>query len=280
MTMRVMSWNLWWRFGAWEERRHAIIDTIRATNPDVLCLQEVWAETATGAGAGARIPGSSMATILADEFGFHAVSSTPIGRHDVGFTNAVLSRWPSSLIADEALPDANGSPGFRRVIAATVATPWGAWPIASTHLDHRFDASLTRQRQCRRLLELASTWRGDPATDLPVIIGADLNAVADTAEVRLLTGRDAGVPGIVFSDAWEQAGNGDGATWRRDNPHAADSAWPNRRIDYVLVSWPRPKPVGNPVSATLAGTAAVDVGATAVWPSDHAAVVVDITTPD
>ncbi len=270
MTLRVMTWNLWWRFGDWKQRRRAIVDTIRAVNPDVLCLQEVWAKSGE--------PG--MADILADEFGHHAVSSTPIGRQDVGFTNAVLSRWPSSLLHDEALPRADGSPGHRRIVAASVATPWGAWPIASTHLDHRFDDSAGRQAQCRRLLELAATWRGEPTSDLPVIVGADLNAVPDSNEVRMLTGREPGVSGIVFSDAWEQVGDGPGVTWRRENPNAADSAWPNRRIDYLLVSWPRPKPVGNPVAAHLAGGGPVDVDGESVWPSDHAAVVVDIATPD
>ena len=269
MTLRVMTWNLWWRFGDWEQRRHAIVETIRAADPDVLCLQEVWAHT----------DGAGMAAIVGDELGHHAVSSTPIGRSDVGFTNAVLSRWPSSLLHDEALPRADGSAGHRRIVAASVATPWGPWPIASTHLDHRFDDSAVRQVQCRRLLELASTWRGDPTTDLPVIVGADLNAVPDSAEVRTLTGREPGIGGIVFSDAWEQTGDGRGATWRRENPHTADSAWPNRRIDYVLVSWPRPKPVGNPVAAMLAATDPIDVDERPVWPSDHAAVVVDITTP-
>jgi endonuclease/exonuclease/phosphatase family metal-dependent hydrolase len=271
MTLRVMSWNLWWRFGDWELRQHAIVETIRAADPDVLCLQEVWAHTAGDAG---------LAAILADEFGYHAVGTTPIGRSDIGFTNAVLSRWPSDVLHEAALPRADGSPGHRRIVAATVATPWGSWPFASTHLDHRFDDSAGRQAQCRRLLELASTWRGEPTTDLPVIIGADLNAVADTAEVRMLTGREPGVDGIVFSDAWEQVGDGHGSTWRRENPNAADSAWPNRRIDYVLVSWPRPKPVGNPVAATLIGTEPIDIDGHQVWPSDHAGLVVDITTPD
>ncbi len=270
MALRVMTWNLWWRFGSWEARRHAIVDTIRAENPDVLCLQEVWAETAA----------AGMADILTDELGYHAASSTSIGRTDVGFTNAVMSRWPSSVLGDEALPRVDGSPGHRRILAAEVATPWGSWPIASTHLDHRFDDSGARQVQCRRVLELASGWRGDPTSDLPVIVGADLNAVPDSTEVRLLTGREAGPGGIVFSDSWEQVGDGPGTTWRRENPNAADSAWPNRRIDYVLVSWPRPKPVGNPITARVVGTGPVDVKGQAVWPSDHAAVVVDITTPE
>jgi endonuclease/exonuclease/phosphatase family metal-dependent hydrolase len=269
MTLRVMTWNLWWRFGDWERRQHAIVDTIRATAPDVLCLQEAWADT----------NGAGIARIIADDLGYHAVSSTPIGRSDVGFTNAVLARWPAHPLADDALPRADGAPGHRRVVAATVDTPWGNWPIASTHLDHRFDDSPARQRQCRRLLELASEWRGDPTVDLPVIIGADLNAVPDSAEVRMLTGREPGVDGIVLSDAWEQSGDGPGWTWTRDNPYSSDSAWPNRRIDYVLVSWPRPKPVGNPSSAELVGRAPIGTDGDEVWPSDHAGLVVDVTTP-
>jgi endonuclease/exonuclease/phosphatase family metal-dependent hydrolase len=270
MTLRVMTWNLWWRFGDWERRQQAIVDTIRAAAPDVLCLQEAWADTKA----------AGIARIIGDELGYHGVGSTPIGRSDVGFTNAVLSRWPAHPLADEPLPRADGAPGHRRVVAAAVESPWGLWPIASTHLDHRFDDSAARQRQCRRLLELASGWRGDPTVDLPVIVGADLNAVPDSAEVRTLTGRDPGVDGIVFSDAWEQVGSGPGWTWTRDNPYSSDSAWPNRRIDYVLVSWPRPKPVGNPIVAQLVGDAAVGVGVDTVWPSDHAGLVVDITTPE
>jgi endonuclease/exonuclease/phosphatase family metal-dependent hydrolase len=270
MTLRVLTWNLWWRFGDWELRQHAIVETIRSVDPDVLCLQEAWAET---------IDGDGIANFLRDELGYCVASSTPIGRSEIGFTNAVLSRWPNRLLHDGALPRADGSLGHRRVVAAAVATPWGEWPVASTHLDHRFDDSAARRMQVRHLTELAASWRGEPTTDLPVIIGADLNAVPDSSEVRSLTGREPGVDGIVWSDSWEQVGEGPGATWRRENPHAADSAWPNRRIDYVLVSWPRPKPVGNPVAAELVGMQPVDVDGTAVWASDHAGVVVDIATP-
>ncbi|HYN31687.1 MAG TPA: endonuclease/exonuclease/phosphatase family protein [Ilumatobacteraceae bacterium] len=263
-----MTWNLWWRFGPWEKRQRAIIDIIRSSGADVVCLQEVWVDA-----------GDDLAAIIAEELGYHSVRTAPIGRGVVGFANAVLSRWPLELIADEALPRCDGTPGHRRVVAATVESPWGRWPIASTHLDHRFDDSATRELQARRVLELAQAWRGDPTIDLPVVIGADLNAVADSDEVRLLTGRRDGIAGIVLSDAWEQVGDGPGFTWRRGNPHTADSAWPNRRLDYVLVSWPRPKPVGNPSAARLVGTAAVEVDGEPVWASDHAGVVVDLVTP-
>lgn len=274
VTLRVMTWNLWWRFGPWEQRQPAIIETIRAADPDVVCLQEVWVD---GDGDGGDV---DLATVIAAELGYHAALTDPIGGgHPVAFANAVLSRWPLRRVADEPLPRRDGEPGHRRVIAAVVDTPWGPWPVASTHLDYRFDDSRTRQHQARRLLELASDWRGDPDTDLPLVLGGDLNAVADSDEIRLLTGRSDGVAGIVMSDAWELCGEGDGATWQRDNPYVADSAWPDRRIDYVMVSWPRPNPVGNPIRAWRTGISPVDVDGEAVWASDHAAVVAELTTP-
>ncbi len=41
--MRIVSWNLWWRFGPWEQRREAIAATLAEVGPDVCGLQEVWA---------------------------------------------------------------------------------------------------------------------------------------------------------------------------------------------------------------------------------------------
>jgi hypothetical protein len=125
-------------------------------------------------------------------------------------------------------------------------------------------------------MELAKEWRGDSKVDLPLIVGADVNAVADTDEVRMATGRAAGVDGIIFSDVWEQVGEGPGATWLRENPYSPHSAWPNRRLDYLLVSWPRPKPVGNPTRAWLVGHG----GDADMWPSDHLGVVAEFVTPD
>ena len=263
--MRVMTWNLWWHFGEWRRRFPLVVDTVRAIDPDVVFVQEVWSNRAR-----------DDADRLAVELDLHVVRSAPFFHDDQAFGNAILSRWPLELVADERLPAADGNPSHRCVVAARVDTPWGAWPVASTHLDHRFDRSADRHAQVRRLMELALDWRGDPSTDLPVVAGADVNAVPDTDEVRMLTGRTAGVDGIVFSDVWEQVGDGPGHTWLRDCPYSADSAWPDRRLDQLLVSWPRPKPVGNPIRAWSVGRPTDDDG---LWPSDHLAVVADLTTP-
>lgn len=268
MTLRVATWNLWWRFGPFEQRQVAIVETLRSINADVLCLQEVWSTDT-----------DDQAQSLARALDMNVVRTAPVLFDGQAFGNAVLSRWPADLMADEALPRHDGAAGHRRVVAARVDTPWGPWTFVSTHLDHRFDASASRVLQTRRLLELAMTWRGDPERDPPTVMGGDLNAVPDSDEIRLLTGRGPGVPGIVMTDAWEVAGTGAGVTWGGGNPYVVDSAWPERRLDYLLVSWPRPKPVGNPARTWLAGTAPVDVDGDAVWPSDHAAVVADLITP-
>jgi hypothetical protein len=80
---------------------------------------------------------------------------------------------------------------------------------------------------------------------------------------------------LVFTDAWPVGGDGGpGLTWDRANEHLADATWPQRRLDYLFVSWPRPKPLGSVARCWLAGTEPVD----GVTPSDHYAVVADLRT--
>ncbi len=271
--VRVMTWNLWWRFGPWQQRLEAIVAVVAEEQPDLLLLQEVWAD-ADGSSAGH----------IAAALGHHcALSADPFeGRRGAaaGFHDAIVRRGPLLDVESHAMPGVDGAPGHRRALTAVVDAPHGRWPVLCTHLDHRFDESALREAQCRAVLELVAARRGDPERDPPMVVAGDFNAVPDSDEVRMLTGRRAApVPGLVLSDCWEHVGASDGATWRRDNPYQSATAWPDRRLDYVFVSWPRPKPVGNPVRAWLAGVSPVEVaGGEHVVPSDHAAVVVELVT--
>lgn len=276
-----MTWNLWWRFGPWEARAAAIEHVVRAEMPDVVLLQEVWS---TGSASMAHRVAERLGLPGGDADDRHVVlSGTAAGvgtdRAEPTLVNAIVSRWPLTAVSTHVLPRADGAPSHRRALVAVVAAPTGDWPVLCTHLDHRFDESAHRQAQCTEILRIVGSVRADPDTAPPMIIGGDFNAVPDSDEIRLLTGRRAGpVPGLVLSDCWEHVGAADGATWRSDNPYQRSTAWPDRRLDYVFVSWPRPKPLGNPVRAWLAGCDPVDVGHPdgPVVPSDHAAVVVDI----
>ena len=43
-SLRIMTWNVWWRYGPWRERFSAIQAMIEAADPDIVALQEVWGD--------------------------------------------------------------------------------------------------------------------------------------------------------------------------------------------------------------------------------------------
>lgn len=265
--LRVMTWNLWWRFGPWWQRQAAIEQTLLDVSADVVGIQEVWAER----------EGANQARILARRLGYHfAHPELRFGPDGVAFTNAILSRWPITSVDSARLPRADGTPSHRSVVAASIDSPFGPLLVASTHFDWQFDASADRVAQAAAVARFVDRLRPEPTVGFPAVLLGDLNALPWSDEVRSLTGATAPpVPGLVFTDAWDVAGGGQrGDTWCGSNPYLVDSTWPNRRIDYVLVSWPRPKPVGSVACVQLAGTR--PVGTT--MPSDHFAVVADLRT--
>jgi endonuclease/exonuclease/phosphatase family metal-dependent hydrolase len=265
-TWRVATWNLWWRFGPDPEARFTRIEaTLRDVHADVICLQEVY-----------RGPGESDADRLGTALGLHVLATTHHPNAERSLGNAILSRWPVSDQGEQPLPGAGGLTGERRALWAVLGAPFGPLPVISTHLAYRFDESALRQAQLRAVAAVAAGLRPEGSDAPPVLLAGDLNAVPDSDEIRLITGRSAPpVPGLVFNDCWPQVRDDPGHTWVRRNPHLVDSFWPERRLDYVMVSWPRPAPLGNPMDAFLIGDGPVDGG----WPSDHLGVAVDLHLP-
>ena len=259
--MRVATWNLWWRFGPWEERQSAIVRTISGFEADVVLCQEVFCDDEHG----------DQAELIGDQLGYEVAASRRGDGTRLPFGNAILSRLPILESTSIALENAAGSPGHRSAVAARVDGPLGPQWVVTTHLDWRYDGSVLRQRQLSAVVDWIVDLAGEASEEsLPVVFGGDFNAVPESDEIRRLTGL--GAPyrdGIVFADAWAAVGDGDGYTWTRENEHSRDAQWPRRRLDYVFVSWPRPKPTGNPLRARLEGIEA-PMG------SDHAAVVVDL----
>ena len=255
--LRVLTWNLWWRHGPWEERLPAIVAAIAELDPDVACLQEVWVDEATG---------ESPAAMIADRLGgFSVAASSRIAIDGVAFGNAVVSRWPISRSEVLDLPAPPTSEELRTCLRADVATPGGEVQVFTTHLNWRFDESHIRQDQVRAICGFVAA---SPDRTYPPVLCGDFNAVPDSDEVRMLTGRMA-VPAarLVFHDAWEVAGDpGDrGITWSNANPYACLDLEPDRRIDYVFVGWPKDGGRGHVASCEVVGRDEVD----GVVPSDH-----------
>ncbi len=260
--MRIVTWNLWWRFGPWEQRQDAIQAELVDIDADIVLLQEVFADE-----------DRDQAAELASVLGASVVRTVDGEGRPQRFGNAILSRWP--VAADEmvVLPGPDGGPSHRSALTAVIDTPNGHQPFTVTHLAWQYDASPLRLAQLETVVDLVDRHRSDDPEAPPAVLGGDFNAVPDSDEIRRLTGRSVPFrPGLVFTDCWEAVGDGPGHTWTRDNPHSAEALWPRRRLDYVFVAWPRPKPLANPVTARLAGVES-PVG---IVPSDHYAVVVEL----
>ena len=78
-----MTWNVWWRFGPWEQREPAILQAITDLDADVIALQEVWGDGTT-----------NFAEKIADHLGYQHVFASSMDMRGDKFGNALLSRWP------------------------------------------------------------------------------------------------------------------------------------------------------------------------------------------
>jgi endonuclease/exonuclease/phosphatase family metal-dependent hydrolase len=264
--MRIVSWNLWWRYGPWEKRREAIAATLAEISPDVCGLQEVW-----------QASGQNQAAELAARLGMHwcwaaASSSRDERGEELTVGNAILSRWPIASYAQAGLP-ADGLADERRVaLHARIDTPGGALPMFTTHLTYGPGRSRVRMAQARIVAQFVAEHAA--GSSYPPVVTGDLNAEPASDELRLLGGllTSPAVPDLVLIDAWRYAQPGDpGFTWDHRNGYQADSVIPDSRIDYILVGLPL-QGRGKVRSVRLAGTVPVD----GTWPSDHFAVVADL----
>lgn len=264
---RVLTWNLWWRFGDWRARHEAVVEVLARARPDVLCLQEVW----VGEGRG-------QVDLLAEALGMSGVTAPVpdarrwqrrLGDDRFGIANAVLSRWPITAHETLVLP---GGPGERTALHALVAAPGGPVPVFTTQLESAPAASAARCAQVAALVPFVARHSGHAH---PPVLTGDLNAEPDSDELRLLGGHRTApvVPGAVLVDAWRWADPRDpGWTWDARNPHVAATFEPSARIDYVLLGPPGVTGTGAVRRVALVG----DRPVRGVWPSDHAGVLAEL----
>lgn len=258
--LRVLTWNLWWRFGPWKKRFPAIEATVRGLAPDVCALQEVWGDH----------DGTSSASKLADALGYEHVYAHRLELDNAFFGNAILSRWPIVATEHWSLPSRPDAEEMRTLLFAEVEGPRGRFQVFCTHLNWRFDQSDVRQEQVRFICERIEEKR---PRDFPPILCGDMNAPPDSTEMWMLTGKTTlAVPKLVFHDAWEMAGDGPGHTWSNDNPYARLDLEVPRRIDYVYSGWPRAGGAGHCASVRVVGQEPVD----GVVPSDHYGVLAEL----
>jgi endonuclease/exonuclease/phosphatase family metal-dependent hydrolase len=265
--VRIVTWNLWGRYGPWAARLPVIVENLRAVDADILSLQEVWEDD-----------DRSQARELADALGCtEPVYAHNLERDGARSGNAVLSKWPIARHEVRVLPrrgdfEAVDEEGEERLcVFAEVEGPRGPIQVFNAHLSWSSDHSAIRVEQMKAIARFMTETRPRP---FPVVLCGDLNAEPWSDELRLVSGRTAPpVPRMVLRDAWEAAGNRDpGFTWSNANPFAAASLDLDRRLDHVLVGQPKLGGVGHVLEARIAGDRVVD----GMWGSDHLAVVAEL----
>jgi endonuclease/exonuclease/phosphatase family metal-dependent hydrolase len=263
-TMRIVTWNVWGRYGHWAQRQAGIEDALVAAAPDVVCLVESWSHR------DANQPG-----LVAERLGFqHTVFAGDRGEEDWTSGIGLVSRWPVTSHECRALPgdgESGAGSGAGAALFALLDGERGPVQLFVVMLDYPLDGSAVRQAQVR---QLAGFVQDRTRRRYPTVVCGDFNAGPDADELRMLTGRTVPVvPGLVFYDAWEVAGDGTpGHTWSNRNPLTAPAMYPDRRFDYVLSAWPRRGGAGHPVRCWRLGVLPADQPQL----SDHYAVVADL----
>ena len=250
--LRVLTWNVWWQYGPWQDRYHAIEMIIERVDADLVGLQEVWSKD-----------GKNLAGMLAERFGYQHVYRTLSVKDGVGFGNAILSRWPIERTEMRELPGVYERDEKRLVLAVETRGPRGHIQSFCTHLNYLIHDSDVRQRQVAAIAELVELM--GPRDYVPIVCG-DFNAVPTADEIRMLTGETTvPVAGRTFRDAWAEAGHGPGFTWDNNNPFAGRELEPSKRIDYLFAGYPKARGAGHIINCELVGNEPVD----GVWASDH-----------
>jgi endonuclease/exonuclease/phosphatase family metal-dependent hydrolase len=264
--VRIATWNLWGRYGPWEERLPAITETLRRVGADIVGLQEAWEDDHR-----------NQASELAEALGYaDPVYAANLERDGARSGNAVLSRWPIGRREVRRLPRegagvADDEGEERLAVLAEVEGPRGPIQVFCAHLSWRADHSGVRQEQVSAICAFVRESR--PRT-FPAVLLGDLNADPDSDEIRALTGQRAvPVPGVVFRDTWTGVGNSDrGVTWSNTNPFAAASLDVDRRLDHILVAAPKAGGCGQPLTTAIFGDEPIDD----MYGSDHFGVVTEL----
>jgi endonuclease/exonuclease/phosphatase family metal-dependent hydrolase len=251
--LRLLSWNLDHHPEAQLERTRFAADTIRALQPDVVCVQET---------TGERLE-------LLSEFTGLAVASRS-GRSEAVLSNHRVEQRFEIPFAPGARAGATGAvldTGCHRYAVVSAHLTWGS---GTEHL--RLEQAITLDDTVDRYASL-EPFR-DGGNGVIGVLAGDLNAEPGAASIRYLTGL--GVENgrsTTWTDAWVR-GSGDGVSSSASNPLAVRTARvvgldgegvvPERRIDYIMVRGYAYRRPGAPLATRLIG-----VGDAERTASDH-----------
>ncbi len=272
---RIVTLNLWQRYGDWAARRRVLRDGLRALEPDVVGFAE---SVRTG-------EYDQVTELLGAEYRVaHSRARDP-----GGMGTSIASRWPIEGVEEVDLHLTSRTAGFpcSTLLAQILAPePVGRFLFVNHFPSWQLDLEYERELQAvaaARAIEERTEERKQQA----ILVG-DLDADPDAASVRFWCGRQSlGGTSVCYRDAWESVhGRDQGSTFTPENPLVREQVvkgtrpfrdWPFRRIDYVLV---RQGAHGGSAFDVLSCERVFDREVEGVRVSDHYGLVVDLQRPE
>lgn len=232
-TLDVVTLNVWHDAQDWPARLEIIADTLGALRPDVVVLQEVLQDSASGL--------ANQAETLGARLGYTVVFASVNGpERPRRYGNAILTRHS---VRDTNWTKLRPLSDWR--VAAHARIDVGGRPVDvyATHLHHTAEGGAVRAEQTADLLAFVERTRGTG----PAVLAGDFNAPADAPELAPLA--------AGYADAF-------GTIHPGTEPSTLVEALGHtpRRIDHVFVG-----PGLRPAAARV--VLAEPVGG--VWASDH-----------
>ncbi len=271
---RVLTLNLWQRFGNWDSRRKVLIERINDLKPDMVAFHE---------------------SIKTDDYdqvfdllgpGFNIAHSKERDPNGMGIS--IASRWPIGEVQEVDLkvtPQTAGFPCATLIAEIIAPDPIGSLLFVNHfpnwQLNLEFERELQAVKAIRFVEDLADL------TKQQVILVGDLDADHDSASIRFITGRQSlGYMSVCYRDAWESTHPDDsGHTFTPVNPLVIDGVvkgmkpfrdWPFRRIDYIFVRFGAH---GGNALDILKCDRIFDEPVNGVWASDHFGLIADLAKP-
>ena len=239
-ALTVVTWNVWFDRAHQEARAAALLDVLRDTDADVICLQEVTRPF--------------LGHALASEWvrRGYAVSDGS-GETVDPYGVLLLSRVPLEALELIELPSETG----RRLLVASLRIGHRRLVVGNLHLESRGEKAASRVAQMEAIFPLLRA-RGDD-----VVLVGDFNFDSEAME--------AGHLDTSFVDLWPALRPGEPG-WSMDT-HANRMTYLHKqkhkqvRFDRVLARSPQGHFAGR--SIRLLGTEAIAANARDVFPSDH-----------
>lgn len=273
-ALRVLTLNLWQRYGAWADRRSVLISGLRELQPDIAAFQE-------------SIKNEEYDQI-SDLLGstFHIVHQE--NRDPQGMGVSIASRWPFGAVHELDLNVTARCGGFPAgTLVAEVQAPDPVGSILFVNHFPHWQLNFERERELQAVAAAQFVEEQVQRSSRQVVLVGDFDADPEASSIRFWSGRQSlGDISVCYRDAW-------GSTHPDDPGHTFTPAssvvkeevvknmrpfrdWPFRRIDYIFVRFGAH---GGQAMDIVACARIFDKPVDGVWASDHFGLITDLAMP-